>query len=214
MSDLAKQCPWCDRWCLKDDQCNYVVCGRNSQNQFVPQAGCGHAWCYQCGKKLCGRMYAEDGTLLDPNEDHNIRHRPTPDDPCSGPDYCPGGHNSHKDLSHAVGPGRPPAVGPVIPRGPVRPPAFGPGRPPAFGPGRPPAFGPVMPPAFGPGRPPAFGPVMPPTFGPVRPPAVGPLRPRGPVRPRGPGRPVGPVRPRGPVRPVGPVIWNPYHRGR
>ena len=96
MSEIAKQCPWCERWCLKDDQCNYVVCGRGADNKFVPYAGCGHAWCFQCGKKLCGRMFAEDGTLLDPNEDHNTGHRPTPDDPCSGPEYCPGGHNSHK----------------------------------------------------------------------------------------------------------------------
>jgi hypothetical protein len=111
MTEFAKQCPWCQRWCLKDNQCNYVVCGRNHLNQFVPKAGCGRAWCYQCGKKLCGRMYSEEGTLLNPNEDHNWGHSPTPDDPCTGPDYCPGGHNSHKDF-----PPKPRPVQRTVPR--------------------------------------------------------------------------------------------------
>ena len=94
--DDAKQCPWCERWCLKDSNCNYVVCGRDSRSRFCVGQGCGRAWCYHCGKKLCGRVFDDAGQLLDSNEDHDHGHQPTPDDPCCGPEYCEGGHNSHK----------------------------------------------------------------------------------------------------------------------
>lgn len=87
-------CPWCGRHALKDLGCNYVVCGRT--NVFNTGLGCGRPWCFSCGKKLCGRVYAENGTLVNSNEDHNTKHQPTTDDPCEGPEYCPGGHNSHK----------------------------------------------------------------------------------------------------------------------
>jgi len=94
----AKQCPWCERWSLKDDRCNYVVCGRPEVGVFVLGVGCGRAWCFDCGLKLCGRMYCEEtGELLDPNEDHNHGHDPSAQTACSQPGFCLGGHNSHKD---------------------------------------------------------------------------------------------------------------------
>ncbi|MBD52955.1 MAG: hypothetical protein CL450_06645 [Acidimicrobiaceae bacterium] len=97
MSD-AKQCPWCERWSLKDDQCNYVVCGRPEVGVFILGMGCGRAWCYECGGKLCGRMFCEEtGELLDPNEDHNHIGNPDAQRACSAPGFCMGGHNSHKD---------------------------------------------------------------------------------------------------------------------
>ena len=98
MSDVAKQCPWCGRWCIKDDRCNYVVCGRVEVGVFVVGGGCGKAWCFECGGKLCGRMFCEEtGELLNPDEDHNHAGNPEARLACSGPGFCQGGHNSHKD---------------------------------------------------------------------------------------------------------------------
>ena len=92
----AKQCPWCMRWHLKDSRCNYVVCGREMRGAFRVGMGCGRAFCFACGKKLCGRMYSEEGALLNANEDHDHGHEPSAEDPCHGPEYCPGGHDAHK----------------------------------------------------------------------------------------------------------------------
>ncbi len=47
-------CPWCGRWTLKDQACNHVVCGVDTARGFVREHGCGHQFCFQCGKKLCG----------------------------------------------------------------------------------------------------------------------------------------------------------------
>ena len=97
MSKDAKQCPWCERWCLKDDACNYIfACGLQTGGAFVVGAGCGKSWCWQCGKKFCGLYYnPETGTKLPTaKESHNGTC-------CSNEknfkqdDYCPGGHNSH-----------------------------------------------------------------------------------------------------------------------
>lgn len=90
MAASCPQCPHCLRYCLKDDRCNFVICGRTAQG-FMTGAGCGRPWCYQCGGKLCGQNYCPDtGRLLDANEDHNRCG-------CERlPGHCPGGHNSHK----------------------------------------------------------------------------------------------------------------------
>lgn len=97
-NDAAKQCPWCKRWSLKDEQCNYVVCGRPEIGRFVLGAGCGRAWCFACEGKLCGRMFCgETGAMLDPNEDHNHNNDPEAKTTCSEEGFCSGGHNSHKD---------------------------------------------------------------------------------------------------------------------
>jgi hypothetical protein len=96
----ARQCPHCERYSLKDDRCQFVVCGRD-QSGFLRDAdgnplGCGRPWCFQCGKKLCGRVFNPDtGAVEDANEDHNHPTGPARE-ACSGPDYCPGGHDSHK----------------------------------------------------------------------------------------------------------------------
>ena len=94
----AKQCPWCARWCLKDDACNYIfACGlQTGINLFVLGAGCGHSWCWECGKKFCG-LYIDPVTGIKckgARENHDA-------DCCKKEpgyvesDYCPGGHNSH-----------------------------------------------------------------------------------------------------------------------
>ena len=57
MSTEAKQCPWCERWCLKDDKCNYIfACGLDKKG-FHKDAGCGKSWCWGCGEKFCGQYY-------------------------------------------------------------------------------------------------------------------------------------------------------------
>ena len=82
---------------MKDESCNFVVCGRATEG-FLLGMGCGRPWCFQCGQKLCGRMYNPDtGAMEDPNEDHNHDGE---DSICDGPGYCPGGHNSHKEVAH------------------------------------------------------------------------------------------------------------------
>ena len=103
-SDPIKTCPWCQRLAMKDEACNYVVCGRteNGPKGFVAGPagahGCARAWCFQCGGKLCGPpMYdMATGNQLHASEDHN--HTGQPDDiaACNGVGYCSGGHNSHK----------------------------------------------------------------------------------------------------------------------
>ena len=92
MSQDAKQCPWCERWCLKDDACNYIfACGLQTGGAFVVGAGCGKSWCWQCGKKFCGLYYNPETGTKSPTakESHNSTCCPKQDD------YCPGGHNSH-----------------------------------------------------------------------------------------------------------------------
>lgn len=95
--DVAKQCPWCARWCLKDMACNYIfACGLQTNGIFIVGTGCGRSWCWECGKKFCGQ-YMNPETCkkcVDARENHNTE--------CcvkeSGfiqADYCSGGHNSH-----------------------------------------------------------------------------------------------------------------------
>ena len=99
MSDDAKQCPWCERWCLKDAACNYIfACGLTTKNKFHIGQGCGRSWCWQCGKKFCGQYYNPVTGVKEVNakEQHSLSC-------CSSTpgfnqkDYCAGGHNSHCD---------------------------------------------------------------------------------------------------------------------
>ena len=87
----ARQCPHCRRWSLKDDNCNYIVCGRDNSGVFRAGMGCGRPWCYLCGQKLCGRVYREDGTVVDPNEDHNHVGDAEARARCDQPGFCQGG---------------------------------------------------------------------------------------------------------------------------
>ena len=94
--DDAKQCPWCERWCLKDDACNYIFsCGLDSKGTFNIGAGCGRSWCWECGKKFCGRYH-------DPVSGQRLVSAKDVHTNCCiseigfvQSDYCPGGHNSH-----------------------------------------------------------------------------------------------------------------------
>ena len=93
-----KQCPWCERWCLKDDACNYIfACGLPSGGQaFVLGAGCGRSWCWECGKKFCG-IYINPTTGVktkEAKENHDAVCCLT-ESGFSRETYCGGGHNSH-----------------------------------------------------------------------------------------------------------------------
>jgi len=93
----AKQCPWCNRWCLKENACNYIfACGLETTNIFRLGAGCGRSWCWECGKKFCSIYYnAETGikapTARDMHDSHCCQREPN----YKKDEYCPGGHNSH-----------------------------------------------------------------------------------------------------------------------
>jgi hypothetical protein len=92
----AKRCPWCQRWCLKDDACNYIfACGWESGGAFVVGAGCGHSFCFLCGLKLCGPYFAPDGAKAGTAREHHdadcCRRHPE----FSEAAFCGGGHNSH-----------------------------------------------------------------------------------------------------------------------
>lgn len=97
MPDDPKQCPWCERWCLKDKSCNYIFsCGLESTGKFHIGAGCGRSWCWQCQKKLCGQ-YSNPQTgqkLSSARENHDAQCCKQEKD-FSKETYCGGGHNSH-----------------------------------------------------------------------------------------------------------------------
>lgn len=98
MSNDAKQCPWCARWCLKDDACNYIfACGLQSHGRgFMMGAGCGRAWCWHCGKKFCGLyINPETGKKMPDAKEHHTAECCKNDLHFKQNDYCPGGHNSH-----------------------------------------------------------------------------------------------------------------------
>ena len=93
----AKQCPWCQRWCLKDAACDYVFsCGLDHGNKFHVGQGCGRTWCWTCGKKYCT-------PYTDPATGQRLQNAKDNHDPfcCKAEagfkqeEYCGGGHSSH-----------------------------------------------------------------------------------------------------------------------
>ena len=100
MSNDAKQCPWCARWCLKDAACNYIfACGlQTGRGGFVVGTGCGRSWCWECGKKFCGQ-YIDPATgkkTRDAREQHT-KECCRVEQGFNQDDYCRGAHNSHCD---------------------------------------------------------------------------------------------------------------------
>lgn len=97
MSD-AKQCPWCERWCLKDAACNYIfACGlQTNSNLFVVGTGCGRSWCWECGKKFCN-VYIDPNTGVKTQvaKEFHDAHCCMQETGFIKKDYCAGGHNSH-----------------------------------------------------------------------------------------------------------------------
>lgn len=97
MSDVAKQCPWCERWCLKDNACDYVfACGLDCEGTFHVGSGCGRTWCWACGKKYCSPYYdAVTGQRLREAKDHHDQVCCTAEEGFYREDYCGGGHSGH-----------------------------------------------------------------------------------------------------------------------
>jgi len=93
----AKQCPWCSRWCLKDDACNYIfACGLELNGKFIIGAGCGRSWCWKCEKKFCSVYYDHKSGLRVPEaRDFHDSHCCPREPGYKKEDYCSGGHNSH-----------------------------------------------------------------------------------------------------------------------
>lgn len=95
MPQDPKQCPWCERWCLKDDACNYIfACGLESSG-FVKEAGCGRSWCWECGKKFCSQYYDPLTGKLCKSAKDNHGACCQEEQGFTKETYCPGGHNSH-----------------------------------------------------------------------------------------------------------------------
>ena len=93
----AKQCPWCERWALKDKSCNYIfACGLDESGNFKVQHGCGRSWCWFCGKKFCGTYIHPQTGRKTPNarEFHDATCC-TLEPNFIKEDFCQGGHNSH-----------------------------------------------------------------------------------------------------------------------
>lgn len=97
------QCPWCDRWCLKDDNCMYIfACGLDYRGVFHPDSGCGNSFCFQCGLKYCGPYYTSGVSQNQKKYEKHANARDTHDSKCciKSSSFCPlqfcaGGHSSH-----------------------------------------------------------------------------------------------------------------------
>ena len=96
-SQDAKQCPWCQRWCLKDAACDYVFsCGLDFKGNFQVGMGCGKTWCWRCGKKYCSQYHdpATGQKLPSAKDNHSATC-------CNGEagfnqsEYCGGGCSGH-----------------------------------------------------------------------------------------------------------------------
>ena len=97
MQSEAKQCPWCERWCLKDSGCNYIfACGLDSQGGFILGSGCGKTWCWGCGLKFCGQYYdPKNGQKASGAKDIHDAICCRAENGFSPDKYCAGGCSSH-----------------------------------------------------------------------------------------------------------------------
>lgn len=93
----GKQCPWCERWCLKDGACHYVFsCGLDFQGRFHVGEGCGRTWCWTCGKKYCTPYHdATTGEHMRTAKNTHTATCCTTETGFVPNDYCPGGHSAH-----------------------------------------------------------------------------------------------------------------------
>ena len=94
---LAKACPWCQRWCLKDDACAYIfACGLDHKDKFHVGKGCGKSWCWKCGKKYCGQYYnPETGEKLPTAKDNHTVTCCKKEEGFTEEGFCGGGCSGH-----------------------------------------------------------------------------------------------------------------------
>ena len=97
MSGDAKECPWCQRWCLKDNACSYIfACGLDDKGIFHIGFGCGRSWCWNCGKKYCTPYYnLETGVREVVAKDNHDAECCRKESGFTEESYCPGGHSGH-----------------------------------------------------------------------------------------------------------------------
>jgi len=97
MAEDAKQCPWCERWCLKDNACNYIfACGLDTGRGFVVGHGCGRSWCWGCGKKFCSLYYdPTTGVKLPTARDNHDAECCKRDPTFTTESFCAGGCSPH-----------------------------------------------------------------------------------------------------------------------
>jgi len=95
--DDAKMCPWCERWALKDNACNYIfACGQDTRRGFLVGHGCGRSWCWGCGMKFCGQYYDPvSGKKLPGAKDNHDGNCCSSDPAFSKETFCGGGCSSH-----------------------------------------------------------------------------------------------------------------------
>ena len=92
----AKQCPWCQRWCLKDNGCKYIFSCGLEQKGFIVGAGCGRTWCWGCGLKYCGLYYdPSSGTKSNGALDNHNSTCCSKEPGFVQAEYCGGGCSSH-----------------------------------------------------------------------------------------------------------------------
>jgi hypothetical protein len=94
---LAKQCPWCQRWSLKDNACAYIfACGLDYKDRFHVGLGCGKSWCWKCGKKYCGQYYdPQTGQKLPTAKDHHDAFCCRKEEGFQQSEFCAGGCSGH-----------------------------------------------------------------------------------------------------------------------
>ena len=97
MSSDAKQCPWCQRWALKDNACAYIFsCGLDEKKGFVVGAGCGKTWCWGCGLKFCGQYHdAATGAKFPGAKDNHDSECCAKEVGFKKEEFCAGGCSSH-----------------------------------------------------------------------------------------------------------------------
>ena len=97
LSEEAKICPWCGRWALKDNACDYIfACGLDSAGKFHIGAGCGRSWCWRCGKKYCSQYYDPvTGQRVPTAKDSHDANCCKSEHEFKQEDFCPGGHSGH-----------------------------------------------------------------------------------------------------------------------
>lgn len=99
---VAKKCPWCKRYVMKDDNCDYIfACGLDEHGVFHVGKGCGRAFCWKCadveGKgRVCGQQIDPlTGQKLLGYREHHDTECCTKEEGFVQSEYCSGGDNQH-----------------------------------------------------------------------------------------------------------------------
>lgn len=70
--EIIKKCPHCGTPRVDNANTDYVICGYGDNKRGYDWKGCGHDWCFQCGKKLC-KMWNKDKLNIQFNQYHDDR---------------------------------------------------------------------------------------------------------------------------------------------